>query len=174
MGQNCGANSRTWRYGWFYKWSLWLIKIFDLASFDLDPHSGLCEHTASFDLDPHSGLCEHTASIGINRLPILIHPKMPSQASYSYFFSMPSRPLTLPTLQILQTIDDCGLSEYVDYQSIHPRRSSRQRNVRVPGSNMFSNKWSLKNFSSRASRAICWSHDVKRKKLKTDFLLSFL
>jgi len=47
-------------------------------------------------------------------------------------------PLTLPTLEILQTIDDLGLSEYVDYQSI--RRSSRPKSIRVPGSTMFSNK----------------------------------
>ena len=76
--------------------------------------------------------------MGINRATVLIHPKMPSQASYSYFFSMPSRPLTLPTLEILEAIDACGLTKYVDNPSI--RRSSRLKSIRVPGSTMFSNK----------------------------------
>lgn len=62
-------------------------------------------------------------------------------ASYSYFYT--SIPLTLPTLQILETIDDLGLSKYVqnDQSSNHPiRRSSRPKAIRVPGSTMFSNK----------------------------------
>lgn len=66
-------------------------------------------------------------------------------------FIQPVLPLTLPTLVTLQTIDDLGLSSFVDYstclenavstdQSMGLRRSSRPKSIRTPGKSMFSNK----------------------------------